>query len=241
MSRAADEFLHNVKFASEQQSGGYAPFAYGHIANYDPKTHRVRVIIPSNRNEDDTPVLSSWMSLGGMGGTGWGIQIAPAGGASIQNPTAGELVTISRIDRGLGAQFVASMVWNQVTTPPFPDLGPGEVGLMSKSGAVMKFDKDANVTVSGNGNLSMTMQGTADITTQGACTLNAQGNLTLKSAGSLAIEATAAAVTGGSGTGQKLLTALAAAVFNTHTHPGNGDPPTQQMTSADETSVLTAQ
>lgn len=249
MSFHIDEFLHNTKHAAQQQTGDYAPFAYGHIANYDAKTHRVRVVLVSVRNEDDVPSLSGWMTLGGMGGNGWGIQIAPKGGASVDNPTAGELVVVQRVDRGLGVQAVACMVWNQVNVPPFPELAPGEIGIKGAGGASILIDKNNNITLGGDNDLAITVQGTTQINStgdmtinsSGACTLSATGNLTLSSMGQLAISAVAAAITNGVGIGQKLLTALAAAVYNTHTHTANGQPPTQQMTSTDETSVFTAQ
>ena len=45
----------------------------------------------------------------------------------------------------------------------------------------------------------------------------------------------------GSGSALALVTQAFETLFNTHTHPGNGDPPTQQMTSAQLTTILTAQ
>jgi hypothetical protein len=261
MSRAADEFLHNMKLASEQQDGGYAPFVYGHIASYDPLTHRVRLVLPSQRDEDGTPVLTAWMPLGTIGaGAGWGIQIAPMGGATQQNPTGGELCVVQRIDRQVGVQAVASQVWNQVNAPPFPDLQPGEVGLQAQGGSSIKLATDKSITVTSLEKLNMTAVGDLAITTQGAtsitsrgaitvnsegdCTLNSSGNLTLAALGSLAITATASSIGAVGGLVNKLVTAAFVTLFNAHTHPvsgGTAQPPNQQMTDAQLTTVLEAE
>lgn len=238
---AVDEFLHNIKFSSQQQAQDYAPFVYGHVATYDPKTHRVRLILPSQRDEDGTPVLSSWMPLGGTGGSGWGVQIAPMGGATIQNPTAGELCGVCRMDRLSGYQFVASLIWNQVYAPPFTDLKGGELGLMSQSGSSIKLTNDKNMTIGAANDLTMAAEGTITINSTGNCTLNSQGNLTLAAMGSLAITATAATISAMGGVVQKLVTAAMVPFFNSHSHPANGDPPSQQMSDAQLTNVMEAE
>ena len=215
-----DEFLHLMKLGSQQQSGDYAPFAYGHIANYDPATHRVKVLLVSTRNDDDVPTLSGWMTLGGMGGNGWGIQIAPKGGASVNNPTAGELVVVQRLDRGFGAQAVACMVWNQVNLPPFPALAPGAVGIQS---------------VGSSGGASIVLD------PEGNCTINTHGNVTITAVGNMVLQAASIALQMAGGTLQKLVTSAFMALFNEHTHPGNGDPPDQQMTNAQLTATVQAE
>lgn len=214
---AVDEFLHNIKHATQQQTGDYAPFAYGHIANYDAKTNRAKVVIVSTRNDDDVPVLSGWMTLGGVGGNGWGMQIAPKGGATIDNPTAGELVVIQRLDRGFGAQAVACMVWNQVNIAPFPELQPGEVGLKSAAGASILLDKDGKIVINT----------TADVT------ITTTGNMTLQAA--------AIALKAASGTLRKLVNDAMVAFFNAHTHPSNGAPPSAPMGAGQLTSVVEAE
>lgn len=215
-----DEFLHLMKLGAQQQTGDYAPFAYGHIANYDPKTHRVKVLLVATRNDDDVPTLTGWMTLGGMGGNGWGIQIAPKGGASVNNPTGGELVVVQRLDRGYGVQAVACMVWNQVNLPPFPALAPGAVGIQS-------------VGSSGGASIMLDPEGNCAITTHGNVTVTATGNMVLQAA-SIALQAA-------SGTLRKLVTDAMVAFFNTHTHPGNGDPPTQVMGNSELTTIVEAE
>lgn len=160
--QAADEFLHNMKFAAAQQTQDYAPFVYGHIANYDPKTHRIRAVLPSVRNEDDVPVLTGWMPLSSMmAGAGWGIQMAPLGGATIEKPTSGELVAVMRFDRHLGVGVSASMVWNQVNTPPGAALAPGEMLIQAPGGSSFKIDKDGNIALAGKQNVSISSNNNA--------------------------------------------------------------------------------
>lgn len=254
MSHAADEFANNVKLAASQQSADYAPpFVYGHIANYDPKTHRVRCILPSVRNEDGVPVLTGWMPLGSpSAGNGWGMQAAPMGGATTENPTGGELVQVQRFDRIFGVGSVAAQVWNQVNVPPFTDLKPGEIGVKSQGGSSIRFKEDKsiaiaseqNLSVSAQGDVTFTVQGSTTINSTGNCTLNSQGNLALTAMGSLVINATSSAISAVGGTIHKLVTDALVALFNSHTHPvsgGTAGPPNQQMTSAQLTSTFEAE
>ena len=60
--------------------------------------------------------------------------------------------------------------------------------------------------------------------------------LTLNESGGVVIAGTAATEKV-----SRLFTAAFEALFNNHTHPSNGSPPTQQMTSAQLTTILTAQ
>lgn len=207
MSRAADEFLSNTKMAAQQQVGDYGPFVYGHIATYDPKTHRVRLVLPSVRDEDDVPVLTGWMPLGSpAAGNGWGFQIAPMGGATVENPTGGELCSVQRVDRQIGVQVCASMVWNQVNVPPFTDLMPGEVGLMSQGGSSIRLKED--ITINSTGKV----------------VVNSTGDITLAAMGNLAITAVATTIGAMGGAVRKLVTDALVTAYNTHTHPGTNQP-----------------
>jgi hypothetical protein len=169
------ELSHQIKHQSAQQDGGFAPFTFGHIATYDPK-QGVRLYIPSMRDEDDNPSLSSWMPLSSMfAGNGWGVQVAPMGGATAQNPTAGELCVIGVLSPQRGLMAALCSIYNTVNLPPFPDLKAGEFGMMSKKGSFMRFhdtgDVEFNLPV---GNLIATVatgnlvasapQGTASVT-----------------------------------------------------------------------------
>lgn len=204
--QAVDEFLHNMKFASAQQQQDYAPFVYGHIANYDPKTHRIRAVLPSVRNEDDVPVLTGWMPLSSMmAGAGWGIQIAPLGGATAENPTKGELVAVMRFDRHLGVGVSASMLWNQVNTPPGAALAPGEILIQAPGGSSINIDKTGNITIAGQQNVSITSNNNAAAILMTSAGVEAKGqwtfdnNVIMKMA--LQIAGLIQSVTGGTYTG----------------------------------------
>jgi len=176
MSGATDNFLHLMKQAAQQQQNEYAPFVFGHIASYDPKVHRVRLLLPAVRDEDGNAVLTPWMPLGSQwAGAGFGIQVAPKGGATLKNPTAGEQCLIARIDRSQGFGAVLLMGFNQVNAPPFPDLAPGELGAKHESGSTLKFTKDGDVAVVAS--RDFTVMATRDVV------LGAQRDITLNAAG----------------------------------------------------------
>jgi hypothetical protein len=78
-----DHFAHLVKQAAAQQVGGEAFFRYGHIATYDPATHRIRAIVPAWRDENGNPVMTGRVPLAcPWVGAGWGMQLAPPGSAA---------------------------------------------------------------------------------------------------------------------------------------------------------------
>lgn len=182
---AADELLHQVKHAATQQQEAYRPDVYGHVASYDPVGHRVRLVIPSLGDGDGNYVLTGWMPLGTIAaGNGWGVQIAPMGGASVQSPTNGEKCKISIMERNYGVAVCAEMCFDQVYAPPFATLQPGEIAIKAQSGSYLYFHENGQVeltlptgdllatAVQGNitavaeqGNASVTAtQGSVDVT-----------------------------------------------------------------------------
>lgn len=170
----ADALMHQVKQAAGQQTQDYAPFVLGHIANYDPATNRVRLMLPSCRDENDTPVLTNWMPLGSaFAGNGIGLQVGPKGGATYENPTGGELCLIMRVDRQLGTAVAACMIFNQVNKPPFADLQAGEAGLMGPGGSFVRFHTDKHIEVHSEEKVVVTAVGDADITAQANANITA--------------------------------------------------------------------
>lgn len=140
-----DEFGHLIRQFAGQQQSDFRPLVYGHIANYDATLHRIQAIIPSFRDDDPAPVLSPWMSLGSlMAGNGWGLQIAPLGGATLENPTAGEQVIIGLFNHSNGGTpaAVMSVSWNESTPAPGSlagGLAAGEAVLRHSSGTYFKL------------------------------------------------------------------------------------------------------
>lgn len=118
----ADQLLHTLKNASAQ-GGEPRPLIYGHIASYDPLLHRVRCIIPSMTDQDGVAQLSPWMPMGtASAGAGYGVQVIYQGGATIDNPTAGEQVLIAVFDRQRGVSAVPCMFYHASNLPPATDL-----------------------------------------------------------------------------------------------------------------------
>jgi hypothetical protein len=182
-----DELAHQVKHASSQQAEAYRPAVYGHVASYDPLTHRVKLVIPSLGDGDGNYVLTGWMPLGTIAaGNGWGVQIAPMGGASIQNPTAGEKCKISIMERNYGVTVCAEMCFDQVYPPPFPNLQPGEIAIQAASGSFLRFHAsgEVEISVAAGGLIVSTTDGSGVAMTvaQGDATINVeQGNAVITS------------------------------------------------------------
>ncbi len=142
------ELVSVIKQIAQQQVQEFRPFAYGHIAKYDPKLHRVQVVVPTYANEDGGYVMSPWMPLASMSvGENFGLQIAPIGGATIQDPLKGEAVIIHMIGRSRGIVAAATMIFNNVEKVPEAELKPGEVILKTKSKSYIKFDEHGAVTI----------------------------------------------------------------------------------------------
>lgn len=140
------ELSHQIKHQSAQQDGGFTPFAFGHIATYDPKTNSARLYIPSMRDEDDNVVLTEWMPLSAtFAGAAWGMQFGPMGGSTPEDPTKGELCVIGFGGPQRGLRACLCSIYNTVNAPPFPDLKAGEFGVMSKMGSFMRFHDTGDV------------------------------------------------------------------------------------------------
>lgn len=148
-----DELTHVIKQIVLQQMENSNSFWRGHISTYDPIGHKVRVIIPSLRDQFNNPVLSDWMPLGTQqAGGGYGIQVAPKGGASANNPTAGEQVLVGVFSPNVGIAAVPCQFYTDQQLPPGaalqssakPLLG-GEVVFQGPSGSYIRMHQDGLV------------------------------------------------------------------------------------------------
>lgn len=118
---SGDQFTQLIRHAVAQPEA--TPFRYGHIASYDPDKHRVRCIIPSMTDQDGNPLLSPWMPMGTPFATkGAGVQVIYEGGATIDNPTAGEQVMIAIFDRQRGVAAVPCLFYHASHPPPSTNL-----------------------------------------------------------------------------------------------------------------------
>lgn len=234
-----DQISHLIKqHVADALSGYEADHIYGHIASYDPALHRVRVVIPSRRDDDGNPVLTPWMPLGTMGlGQNGGVQYHPFAGATQENPTAGEQCIVSVLDRQRGTVVASCLFFNGGDLPPSQSLPtskpsqPGEYLIRHTSGSLIRLHANGDVEVNAAGKLIANSVGDA--------TVHAQGQATVQSDQQANITAPAINV-GSSGEGlHKLVTDAFMVVFNGHVH-GNSGGPSPQMTTADLTSVLSA-
>jgi phage baseplate assembly protein gpV len=153
-----DEFSHTIKQHVEQVVSEIRPFVYGHIANYDEQTHRVRCIIPSMQDANGQPLLSPWMPMmtmsaanSGSGGP-YGGQIIYQGGATAQNPTQGEQVVIALFSRNRGVAVCLGTTFNTDNAPPatkLPDGAapnePGDFLWSNPSGALFRVRANGDI------------------------------------------------------------------------------------------------
>lgn len=174
---SAEQLIHQIKQAAAQQDIDQRYFVFGHVSTYDPATHRIRAILPSWRDELGRPIQTGWIQLGTVAvGNGFGLQSAPYGGATMQNPTAGEQVQIELVDRVRGVGIVAAMLYNNVMQPPSTAIGglaPGETVLRHQTGTYVWLRASGDVDVNVLANANVTVGGNATITVSGTAAIYA--------------------------------------------------------------------
>jgi hypothetical protein len=110
--------------------------------------HRVRLIVPSLRDDGGTPILTPWMPLLTLHvGNGFGVQWAPYGGATFENPTAGEQMLIHVIERTQGISLAAAPAYNQQMQPPFAQMNAGDFAVKAPSGDYVYLPANGQVQV----------------------------------------------------------------------------------------------
>lgn len=135
-----DQFAHMIRHVATQ-GGEIKPHVYGHIASYDPMGHRVRCIIPSMMDDDGNPLLSPWMPMGTISaGNGYGIQVIYQGGATADNPTAGEQVQINLFDKQRGVSAVPCSYFHANSPPPATNLPTTDDGYGAAADAAVAGD-----------------------------------------------------------------------------------------------------
>lgn len=171
MSDGFGELFDGVMHLAQSQMQDVKTVKYGHISSYDPEKHAVKVIIPQDRTSDDKPFETEFIPLGAISvGNGWGIQIAPKGGATPDEPEKGEQVAVHIFQRNMGVMKAATLAFGTEMLPPGngdegeePEEGAenkegwdedkkgkiklkgGEFLLKHESGAFLKFYEDGNV------------------------------------------------------------------------------------------------
>lgn len=161
-----DELMHQVKLLVSQAVSEIRPWVYGHVASYDPQSHRVRLLLPALRDGHNNPSLSAWLPLGAAYAyNGTGIQWAPVAGATADQPTNGEQCMMLLNERGVGFAAVPCMFWNQSVQPPGVGvIQPGELLIQQKLKTKIYLKENGDVIIdSPSGNVTVTC-GTANVT-----------------------------------------------------------------------------
>jgi phage baseplate assembly protein gpV len=203
--------------AASDYSGLLAVPRFGIVDSYNPKTYRATVVLQPS--PDGRKPITGWLPLlAQFMGAGWG---------EVQPVQQGDQVAILFMQGHPDGGVILGRVFDEAHPPPTRLDGnaaqAGERVIQDASGNVLQLGNDQRVRI--NGVLEIDLNGP-----------------TINLTATTAVNVTAPAINIGSvgGTLRALLTSLAAAVFNTHTHPSVGASPTQQMTSADETAALKA-
>lgn len=164
-----DELLHVIKGLVQQEIREIRPFVYAHISNYDPALHAVRVVVPSMRDEiTNEPLMSGWLQLGTLQtGSGTGLQVAPVGGASLTDPTAGEQCLVALTDRGIGVASVIALFFNNKLQPPSTSISsPLQAGEMVafSNGIEVRWNSDGTLTINSTKDVTVVATGNVNLT-----------------------------------------------------------------------------
>lgn len=224
-----NELVHQMMHIAQWQVG---PSVFtgvpAHIASYDPRTHSVRCIIPHwTPPLGGDPAITGWVPLGTLAANnGWGIQAAPLGGATFDDPTLGEQVVLLCLHAAQGYYIAVGITWPNVVQVAKPDIQGGEIYVKSASGASVYLKTDGSVVVDGVKNVDINGATNVNVTAGSQVNVTAP-EINLGSSGEAL---------------QELVTAAMVNLFNGHTHPdlqgGSTGTPQQQMGSAELTSVV---
>jgi hypothetical protein len=146
-------------------------FLTGHISQYDGNTHRCKVVIPHFTSDGTAYMESGWIQMGTIwSGNGFGIQIAPWGGASIDEPGRGEQV-VMLVESREGTLYINGFwTFNQIDNAPgqgysvYDDSGTLTQGFIQKGEAIirhacgnnMAFKNDGSIQISANPSPALT-------------------------------------------------------------------------------------
>jgi phage baseplate assembly protein gpV len=147
--------LHNaMRGIASAASQGRVGTKLGIVSAYDPARYAIKVMYPP----DD--VESGWIPLGAlMVGNGYGI-LAP--------PAINDQVKVEFQDGALDAGIAGLTLFNDVEVPP--QVSPGEIWLLHKSGAFFKLTNDGKASFSDGHGASVTLNGDGTISSAGTWT-----------------------------------------------------------------------
>jgi phage baseplate assembly protein gpV len=206
-----------TRLAAERLYALRALTRFGIVDRYDPATNRARIVLQPSADgltpmTGYLPVLTQWL------GNGWGA-VAPV--------QKGDQVLVVFAQDHADSGVVVGRLFDNIHPPPIRSDGEpavaGELLLVHQSGSRLQLTNDQKVLV--NGALEIDLSAPT---------------ISITASQSVAVTAPAVTISAQGQSVETLLTSAAAQLFNTHTHPGTGAPPSQQMTNADMTATLKA-
>ncbi len=202
MTMHADELVHTIKQIVSQAMIEQRPCMYGHVSDYNSANHTLRVIVPALRDDlTGAPLHSGWLPFGSpFVGAGSGIQVVPQGGATTNNPTAGELALVVMNERGTGVASVACLFYTARQQPPNTGLSsstklkPGEMLIQQASGSFVRLSANGDISVqtAGDGAVNVLTNGAGNI----SLTTSGKGTVAMKSANPVTIDSPSVQCTG---------------------------------------------
>jgi hypothetical protein len=179
MSADNDELVHQILHIAQQQVGVIYSAVYGHIVDYFPDSHTVTVILVGFANESGFCPVTGQIPLGTpWSGYGWGMQVAPRGGATQLDPSIGELCLVTVLERDSFQTAVGAMLFGGFGLTPDPLLKNGEMIMKHSLGSLVKFHNtgELEVTLSApTAPLNISVNGDASVKATGSINLGSPG------------------------------------------------------------------
>lgn len=218
-----NEFAHLVMQSAQQQISEMRLLFFGHIANYDPKTHSAQVVIPTLRNANGVAILTPYLQLGTIwAGNNFGVQVAPYGGATPENPTQGEQCIVDCMFKKNNLMASSVMLFNVINQPPgadirnYTELQSGECIIVQKSGSYIYFKENGSII------LDVLQENSSD-NTSGNIVLNAVNEIQINAQVKVTVTAPEVlidsdTINAGSGTAISLINSNLVDIYNSHVH-----------------------
>lgn len=169
----AQESMHLDLQMAAQQVQNLTFFVMAHVSSYDPGTHRIKAIIPTFTDSESGQYMETgWIQLGTLwAGNGFGLQIAPYGGANVNDitgqnnadgkPVNPEQIVLMIISQDNTLTVGGVLTFNSVDVPPgtgqplMDDFGnplrlqlsSGEAIMRHSSGSYLLFRNDGSINI----------------------------------------------------------------------------------------------
>lgn len=210
------EMLNVMKMQSSLADNKFS-VTTGKLIAYDPANYLGMVeFFAADIDENSQP--SAWLPISSVwSGNGWGLFAAPP---------IGSICEVHFQEGNLQNGYINNSFYNNITAQPL-NVPSGEFWIVHQNGTFIKITNDGKVELNGNVEIDLT-----------APTIN------ITATGTVNIEAPNVNIGAHGGSFTALLTGLASAIYNSHTHnilsPSITDIPNQQFTSGEETTNVKA-